>query len=137
MAVSTYIARFQLELTGTPYLVCGNETAVDCLGTYDQNSEYYTDISVDNSGRSWTWQVCNEVGYYQIGAPQDKPSIVTRIAPADYDLRTCSYMFPEKFPEPIKHEDALAWIEATNKKYGGWDIQLKNAFFANGYRKSL
>jgi len=91
---------------------------------------------VDNAGRSWTWQVCNEVGYFQNGAPLDKPSLVTRLTPADYDLRTCSYFFPEQFPEPISEAEAEKLIAATNEKYGGWNVTLERVFFANAYRTS-
>ena len=28
-----------------------------CLGSYDPHQDYFTDTSVDNSGRSWTWIV--------------------------------------------------------------------------------
>jgi len=39
-------------------------------------------------------------------------------------------MFPDAFPEPPKVD-----IEGTNKKYKGWDVRIKNIFFANGMRE--
>lgn len=55
----------------------------DCLGSYNPESAVYTDIALDNAGRSWTWIVyvlrfcwrniiwmnfhrCNEVGFLQV-----------------------------------------------------------------------
>lgn len=29
----------------------------DCLGSYDPNADYYTNTTIDNSGRSWYWMV--------------------------------------------------------------------------------
>jgi hypothetical protein len=29
----------------------------DCLGTYDANQSYYTDISIGNANRAWFWMV--------------------------------------------------------------------------------
>ncbi|KAG5729327.1 putative serine protease K12H4.7 [Termitomyces sp. T112] len=100
-----------------------------CLGTYDPNQPYWTDISVDNALRSWSWIVCNEVGYFQEGAPKGHPSLVTRLVQPSYDLRQCQLMFPEAFPEPPKTA-----INKTNEVYKGWDVKLDRLFFANGRR---
>jgi pimeloyl-ACP methyl ester carboxylesterase len=109
--------------------VCGNASAEDCLGTYDPTQAFYTDTSVDNSGRSWFWIVCNEVGYLQEGAPKGHPSLVTRLVQPSYDLRQCQLMFPDAFPKPPKVD-----IDGTNKAYKGWDVRIENLFFANGMR---
>lgn len=46
------------------------------------------------------------------------------------DQRQCQFMFPEAFPKPPKVD-----IKGTNKAYKGWDVRIKNIFFANGMRK--
>ncbi|CDO77024.1 hypothetical protein BN946_scf184380.g10 [Trametes cinnabarina] len=119
--------------TNTYYsILCGDEDVVTCLGTYDPTQEEWTDISVDNAGRSWMWIVCNEVGFFQEGAPKGHPTIVTRLVQPPYDERQCTYMFPEAFAHlghlPVPN------VDATNKAYHGWFVQENHLFFANGHR---
>ena len=39
---------------------------------------------------------CNEpFGYWQDGAPEDRPTIVSRLVTADYWIRQCGLYFPE------------------------------------------
>lgn len=74
---------------------------------------------------------CNEVGFFQEGAPEPHPSIVTRLVRPKYDERQCPYWFPEKFandPFPVPN------VDATNKAYDGWFVQQEHLFFANGHR---
>ncbi|KXN92345.1 Putative serine protease K12H4.7 [Leucoagaricus sp. SymC.cos] len=104
--------------------LCGDISPEECLGTYDPNQAYYTDTSVDNNNRSWFWIVCN-----QEGAPPGHPSLVTRLVQPPYDLRQCQFMFPDAFPQPPKVD-----IKGTNTLYKGWDVHIKNIFFANGIR---
>ncbi|KAI0751119.1 peptidase S28 [Daedaleopsis nitida] len=112
--------------------LCEDQDVVSCLGTYDPTQEYWTDTSVDNSGRSWFWIVCNEVGFYQEGAPLGHPTIVTRLVQPPYDERQCTYMFPEAFAKlghlPVPN------VAKTNKAYDGWFVKEKHLFFANGRR---
>ncbi|KAJ8469607.1 hypothetical protein ONZ51_g8879 [Trametes cubensis] len=119
--------------TNTYYaLLCGDEDAVTCLGTYDPTQEYWTDTAVDNAGRSWMWIVCNEVGFFQEGAPKGHPTIVTRLVQPPYDERQCTYMFADAFKNlghlPVPN------VDATNKAYHGWFVQENHLFFANGHR---
>ncbi|PFH52555.1 hypothetical protein AMATHDRAFT_1958 [Amanita thiersii Skay4041] len=110
-------------------LLCGSTSVEDCLGTYDTTQPYWTDTSIDNAGRSWFWIVCNEVGYLQARAPDDQPSLVTRLVQPPYDLRQCQQMFPAAFPEPPNVQ-----IDRTNTVYDGWTVQIDRLFFANGIR---
>ncbi|KLO08444.1 peptidase S28 [Schizopora paradoxa] len=109
--------------------VCGNEDAETCLGSYNSSQSFWTDITVDNSDRSWTWIVCNEVGFYQEGAPTDWPSLVTRLVQPAYDERQCTYWFPEQFKTAVAPR-----VGTTNAKYTGWDVNIDRLFFANGQR---
>ena len=75
---------------------------------------------------------CNEVGFYQEGAPVGHPTIVSRLVQPPYDERQCTYMFPEAFAN-LGHLPVPA-VEKTNKAYHGWFVQEKHLFFANGQR---
>ncbi|KIY73984.1 peptidase S28 [Cylindrobasidium torrendii FP15055 ss-10] len=116
-------------------LYCGDSDAESCFGSYNASAEIFTDTSVDNAGRSWTWIVCNDVGYYQDGPPKDvelkNGPIVTRLAnlETNYDTRQCQMMFKDTFPEP-----PLPDTEAINTKYSGWNVTVDRLFFANGER---
>lgn len=46
-------------------------------------------------------------------------------------------MFPAAFPQAITTPAAEELIQATNKRYKGWDVKVDNLFFANGIRKSI
>jgi len=110
--------------------LCEGLTLVDCLDTYNTTSPYWTDTKVDNAARSWFWIVCNEVGYFQEGAPRRRPSLVTRLVRVPYDLRQCQQMFPAAFPTPPEVR-----VKHTNKVYKGWNVRAKRLFFANGKRR--
>lgn len=56
------------------------------MTSYNSSQSYYTDTSIDNSGRSWTWFTCNEVGYFQDAAPLGVPSLVSRLVQPSADL---------------------------------------------------
>ncbi|KAL0066152.1 hypothetical protein AAF712_006776 [Marasmius tenuissimus] len=112
--------------------LCGTSSVEDCLGSYDPNATFYTDTSLDNTGRSWTWFVCNEVGYLQDGPPVGQPAVVTRLVQPPYDLRQCQWMFPDVFSDAPP--DMEGGVERTNEKFGGWDLKVDRLFFANGIR---
>ncbi|KAJ6551802.1 serine carboxypeptidase S28-domain-containing protein [Mycena capillaripes] len=110
-------------------LLCGDDDAEDCLGSYNTSQSFWTDTTIDNSGRSWFWIVCNEVGYLQESPPPGLPSLVTRLVQPSYDLRQCQQMFPAAFPKPPNVQTAR-----TNRLYDGWNVTISNLFFANGQR---
>ncbi|KAH9948740.1 peptidase S28 [Amylocystis lapponica] len=105
--------------------ICGDLDAESCMGTY--NASAYTDISVDNSDRSWQWIVCNYMGFLQDGAPAGQPTIVSRLIGPGYTERMCTYYFPEQFTSPPTPDAA-----GTNKAYDGWFVNVDRLFFANG-----
>ncbi|KAG7096411.1 hypothetical protein E1B28_003851 [Marasmius oreades] len=112
--------------------LCGNSDIVDCLGTYDANSTFYTDTSIDNAGRSWFWIVCNQVGYLQDGPPKGQPAVVTRLVQPSSDIRQCQSMFPDVFANTPP--DMEGGVKRTNQEFHGWDLQVDKLFFANGIR---
>ena len=64
--------------------------------TYDSSSPFFTDTSLSNViDRQWNWMLCNEpFGYWQDGAPRDRPSIVSRLVTPEYWIRQCANFFP-------------------------------------------
>ncbi|KAF8585313.1 hypothetical protein K439DRAFT_1388477 [Ramaria rubella] len=107
--------------------LCGDDTAEDCLGSYNTSQSFWTNTTIDNADRSWMWMVCNEVGFLQEGAPLGWPSLVTRLVQPSYDERQCSQMFPTAFPKP-----PIPKAAATNAKFQGWTVNESRLFFANG-----
>ncbi|KAJ3920772.1 serine carboxypeptidase S28-domain-containing protein [Lentinula edodes] len=113
--------------------LCGGDDVVDCLGSYNPESAVYTDIALDNAGRSWTWIVCNEVGFLQEGPPEGVPAVVTRLVQPAYDIRQCVLMFSDVFASPADVPMA-AGVANVNKQYTGWNVSVDRLFFANGQR---
>ncbi|KIY62976.1 peptidase S28 [Cylindrobasidium torrendii FP15055 ss-10] len=84
------------------------------------------DIPVDDSGRSWTWLTCTEVGLSLDGPPVGQGGIVSRqLTPWD-DAEYCTSLFPERFP--TAELPNVAALDA----YSGWDVKNDRLFFANG-----
>ncbi|EKM56517.1 uncharacterized protein PHACADRAFT_183166 [Phanerochaete carnosa HHB-10118-sp] len=108
-----------------------SDSIADCLGTYNMSNQLYTNISIGNDNRAWTWIVCNNVGWYQESPPAGYPSVVTQLVKPSYDERQCAYFFPETFPNgslPVPN------VAQTNVAYDGWGVQVNQLFFANGRR---
>ena len=89
-----------VELPGTcesyGYDVFNGTYNTYCFDTYDPTSPLFTDTSLSNvADRQWEWMLCNEpFGYWQDGAPTDRPTIVSRLVDAEYWIRQCSLYFP-------------------------------------------
>ncbi|KIK48996.1 hypothetical protein CY34DRAFT_429555 [Suillus luteus UH-Slu-Lm8-n1] len=110
-------------------ITCDDKDAKTCLGTFDLTDPYWTNITVNNWDRSWTWMVCNQIGFYQVGPPEGQPTIVSRILQPSFLERQCVNMFPQAFTSPPQPATAI-----TNTMYAGWDVNLPRLFFANGLR---
>ncbi|KAF2716554.1 serine carboxypeptidase [Polychaeton citri CBS 116435] len=94
-----------------------------CFDTYDPSSPLFTDTSLSNEvDRQWFWMLCNEpFGYWQDGAPKDRPTIVSRLVTAEYQARQCALYFPTG-PNGETYALAKGKTEAdTNAYTGGWD----------------
>ncbi|EIW78770.1 peptidase S28 [Coniophora puteana RWD-64-598 SS2] len=107
--------------------LCGNASAEECFGTADKTQQFFTDVDVDNAGRSWSWMVCNEVGWYQDGPPSGQPAIVSRMINTQYSEGLCTSMFPTVF---TSERDPA--VDKTDSTYQGWNLQVDNLFFATG-----
>ncbi|KAG2749898.1 hypothetical protein P692DRAFT_201788590 [Suillus brevipes Sb2] len=108
---------------------CQDQGVEACLGTFVPTDPYWTNVTVNNSGRSWFWLVCNQIGFYQVGPPEGQPAIVSRILQPSFVERQCVNMFPEAFTSPPEPPTA-----ETNAMYAGWNVNVPRLFFANGLR---
>jgi len=106
-----------------------------CFDTYDAASPLYTDTTLSNVvDRQWVWMTCNEpFGYWQDGAPEDRPTIVSRLVTAAYWIRQCGLYFPDG-PDGQTYGIRAGRTEADVNAYtGGWDIDdTTRLFYVNG-----
>jgi len=82
-----------------------------------------------NAMRTWTWQTCNEFGYFQTGTSEfDRPTLYTRAASArSLWQQVCSDVFG------IDDASVGARIQATNNYYGGKNPSgISHVLFSNG-----
>ncbi|KIK60910.1 hypothetical protein GYMLUDRAFT_73702 [Collybiopsis luxurians FD-317 M1] len=114
-------------------ILCGGSDTVECLGTYDPSSELYTNTSLSNDDRSWSWVLCNELGYFKDAAPSGATTLVSRLVQPSYDIRQCALMFPDVFASP---EDVplIGGVANINQAYHGWNLTIDRLIFANGQR---
>lgn len=108
---------------------------LSCLNTYDPSSPLFTDTSLSNVvDRQWVWMTCNEpFGYWQDGAPADRPTIISRLSTAEYWARQCGLYFPAG-PDGETYGIAAGKTEADVNVYTqGWsDRNSSRLIYANG-----
>lgn len=81
---------------------------------------------VSNNDAAWTWQTCNEFGYFQASPPPNLPTIVSRKFSLGYFTNICQKYF-KKFDVPTKPD-----VNSINDKYKGWSIQLNRTIWIDG-----
>jgi hypothetical protein len=89
-------------------------------GEYDRRG--WMDLSLGNADRSWGWQTCTEVGYWQV-ARQRAVSIRSQAVNSSYYEQLCYDVFGIR---------SLPAVPETNNYYGGWNLSTSNTFFTNG-----
>lgn len=103
---------------------------VECLDSYNPQNHMYTDLTVSNPyDRQWMWMLCNEpFSYWQDGAPEGTPTIVSRHVTAAYWQRQCDLFFPTvngvtygSNPSKTPHTSTVT----ENLWTGGWFIPNK------------
>jgi hypothetical protein len=98
---------------------------VQCFNTYNTSNPLYTDLTVGNPfDRQWTWFLCNEpFAYWQDGAPQNTPSIVSRLVTAQYWQRQCDLFFPQDgeytYGSSKTHRPQRT-VDTVNDRTEGW-----------------
>ena len=63
----------------------------ECFDTYNESNPIFTDTTLSNTAdRQWVWMLCNEpFGYWQDGAPEGRPTLVSRLVNEKYWIRQC------------------------------------------------
>ena len=100
------------------------EGSMECFDTYNKSSPLFTDVSLSNQvSRQWQWMLCNEpFGYWQTGAPEGQPTLVSSLVDAEYWIRQCDLFFPPG-PNGVTYGLAKGKTEEQLNDYtGGWDI---------------
>ena len=113
----------------------GGGLNTECFNTYNASNILFTDTTPSNTAdRQWVWMTCNEpFGYWQDGAPQGHPTLVSRLVTAEYWIRQCNLYFP---PGPNGETFGInkGKTEADVNAYtGGWFIDNSTRLiYANG-----
>lgn len=84
---------------------------------------------IDPNDISWTWQRCNEWGYFHV-ANKGKHQIVLSDKNITYQQDYCTTYFTS----PSGKRLIRSWPDAdgTNKKYGGWNMRPSRTFWTAG-----
>ncbi|SMQ45010.1 unnamed protein product [Zymoseptoria tritici ST99CH_3D7] len=106
-----------------------------CFDTRDPTSAPWSDTRPDDVyfGRAYSWLQCNEIGMWDTGAPDDRPSIVSRLIVPEYWYAQCALRFP-----PGPNGETYGWARGItpsdrNTVTGGWNIDCRNRIvFGNG-----
>jgi hypothetical protein len=95
------------------------------MNTYDQNNNIFSDYTVGNAAdRQWNWMLCNEpFDYWQDGAPQNRPSIVSRLITAEYWQRQCALFFPTENGYTYGSANPSVNVHSVNKYTEGWRLE--------------
>ncbi|KAJ9136619.1 putative serine protease EDA2 [Pleurostoma richardsiae] len=114
-----------------PNNVCGEGS--DCYNSYYSNSSEYTDWSASNGNRAWTWMLCNQpLEFWQDGAPDGTPTLVSRYVNASYWQRQCPLYFPPDSGYTYGSGKGIT-PEDVNAEYGGWNIDnTTRLIYVNG-----
>ncbi|KAG8929884.1 hypothetical protein FRC02_004917 [Tulasnella sp. 418] len=111
-----------------PYTGCQGGS---CYSTYDYTESTYTDWTVSNNGgmRQWWYMVCTEFGWFQTGDPGNGSIIVSKYVTEAFNLRRCSYMFPNADGSPGSY---VPDITDNNNESKGWNLMAEHLFVTNG-----
>ncbi|CAG9772814.1 unnamed protein product [Ceutorhynchus assimilis] len=84
------------------------------------------EASASEGGRQWTFQTCNEFGFYQTS--NKKPQIFGDKFPLSFSIQQCIDLFGSKFNESYLNYAT----DRTNTLYGALDIEVSNVVFVHG-----
>ncbi|KAK1982254.1 serine carboxypeptidase S28 [Colletotrichum cereale] len=96
-------------------------SSVACFDSYNETSPVYKDWTAENPfGRTWYWMLCNEPFFYwQTGAPEDRPTIVSRFVTPEYFQRQCDLFFPKQGKYTYASDSGKTAAD-LNRQTGGW-----------------
>ncbi|KAG8896617.1 hypothetical protein FRB99_008796 [Tulasnella sp. 403] len=102
-----------------------------CYSTYNYDSPSYTNTSnADDLNRGWTWLLCTELGWFQIGDPGNSSSIVSQFDSSASALRMCDHMFTN--PDGTPGNFSASTVGKITSEFSGWNIVVKNLYVVNG-----
>ncbi|KAM7191978.1 hypothetical protein V8F20_009102 [Naviculisporaceae sp. PSN 640] len=104
----------------SPYLEWQGVNNTGCFENLNPDNPVYRDLSSDNWGnRQWSWLVCNEpFEWWQGGAPNGTPTLVSRHFNVSYWLKQCDLHFPERTYGVATGRTAAD----VNSWTGGWSV---------------
>lgn len=103
---------------------------LSCFDSYNASGLIFTNLTVRNPSNSqWVWMLCNEpFAYWQDGAPNDTPSIVSRLINAQYWQRQCDLFFPPEdgftYGSSPLHRPQRT-VDTANAETYGWLLPSK------------
>jgi pimeloyl-ACP methyl ester carboxylesterase len=95
----------------------------DCI-VLDWNETLHQLSQPDEDWRSWLWQTCTEVGYYQTCLPDTKCPYGRGWHPLEQDLEICRVAF--------NITNVGDNVDATNNRYGGYDMSATRVLSVTG-----
>ncbi|XP_018571430.1 putative serine protease K12H4.7 [Anoplophora glabripennis] len=100
---------------------------VNCIqNNYWSNVQYWQYIYAFTGDRQWMFQQCNEFGWFQPSAREDK--VFGKGSSIDFLVRMCPDVFGAEFNRTYVEDN----VDQTNAKYGGTDIDVTNVVFVHG-----
>jgi len=105
------------------FLALNQQTCLDFK--YSTQVEQLTNVTYPGPGvgiRSWTWQTCQEFGYFQSTDSKNQP--FGNLVPLKYFTQLCSDVFGVN--------NAIPRVNETNIHYGGLNPQSSYVLFVNG-----
>ncbi|KAH9811132.1 extracellular serine carboxypeptidase [Melampsora americana] len=101
---------------------CDKLNQDECFGT--GNITLHQLDGLDQTWRSWMWQVCTEWGYFQNSSPGDKVSLISKLIDLEYNSRTCQLAFGSSVP---KRPDTT-----MVNQYGDFNLESTRLGFIDG-----
>ncbi|RFU34920.1 hypothetical protein B7463_g1407, partial [Scytalidium lignicola] len=97
---------------------------VSCFDSHNASNLQFTDYTIDNGAdRQWYWMLCSGFDWWQEGAPQNQPSIVSRLLTSEYYSNQCNLYFPPEngytYPENV---NSSINTHSVNKYTEGWGL---------------
>lgn len=83
--------------------------------------------TTNSETRSYLYSTCTEQGAYQV-APQNGPSLISRVLQVDYTQQWCTWAFPRGLDNSIPRTPNLEWYN----RYGDFDISAPRLALIDG-----
>lgn len=102
-----------------------------CIGNYMAAIQSLRDTELDSyavssHSRQWMYQTCTEFGWFQTSGSKYQPF------GSGFTVDLYYNMCRDIFGQHMTNEFIEAGIKRTNRKYGGWNLNVKRVYFTNG-----